>query len=97
MVSIHSRAEDEFVKKIATYKRVWNGLQETVRAVPGIGLTDQNLTMKIGLRESLTTTGATGLKTVLKLQDMGGLGVGMITIVVIERILFVKNTSKNIG
>ena len=71
--------------------------QETVRAVPGIGLTDQNLTMKIGARESLTTTGATGLKTVLKLQDMGGLGVGMITIVVIERILFVKNTSKNIG
>ena len=71
--------------------------QETVRAVPGIGLTDQNLTLKIGARESLTTTGATGLKTVLKLQDMGGLGVGMITIVVIERILFVKNTSKNIG
>ena len=71
--------------------------QETVRAVPGIGLTDQNLTMKIGARESLTTTAATGLKTVLKLQDMGGLGVGMITIVVIESILFVKNTSKNIG
>ena len=55
------------------------------------------MTLKIGARESLTTTAATGLKTVLKLQDMGGLGVGMITIVVIERILFVKNTSKNIG
>ena len=69
MVSIHSRAEDEFVKKIATYKRVWNGLQETVRAVPGIGLTDQNLTMKIGNQESLTTVqlfgSATHLKTVL--------------------------------
>ena len=57
--------------------------QETVRAVPGIGLTDQNLTMKTGTRESLTTTAATDLKTVLKLESLGGLGVGTISLVVL--------------
>ena len=40
-----------------------------VRTVPGDGLTDQNLTMKIGNQESLTTVqlfgSATHLKTVL--------------------------------
>ena len=39
------------------------------RTVPGVGLTDQNLTMKIGNQESLTTVqlfgSATHLKTVL--------------------------------
>ena len=58
--------------------------QETVRAVPGIGLTDQNLTMKIGNQESLTTVqlfgSATHLKTVLKLESLG-LGVGIVTLV----------------
>ena len=56
--------------------------QEAVRAVPGVGLMDQNLTIKIGNQESLTTTAATHLKTVLKLESLG-LGVGMITLVVL--------------
>ena len=43
---------------------------------------DQNLTIKIGNQESLTTTAATHLKTVLKLESLG-LGVGMITLVVL--------------
>ena len=55
-----------------------------VRTVPGDGLTDQNLTMKIGNQESLTTVqlfgSATHLKTVLKLESLG-LGVGIVTLV----------------
>ena len=64
-------------------------VQENVRNVTGIGLTNQNGLTIIGCRESPTTV-TERVNIVLKFLGEGECG--MITIVIVQRVLFVKKT-----
>ena len=69
-------------------------VQENVRNVTGIGLTNQNGLTIIGCRESPTTiTLSERVNIVLKFENSRRKGeCGMITIVIVQRVLFVKKT-----
>ena len=69
-------------------------VQENVRNVTGIGLTNQNGLTIIGCRESPTTiTLSERVNIVLKFENSRRKGeCGMITIVIVRSVLFVKKT-----